>query len=408
VSLIINALRIKGREDPASIGSGSDFAGKPLLDGFFPYVSGSRSRTRSRFLNVLLLSTAVVALLGVGIWFAIPTLNRAFELGRASSLKATPPRAVSPSPQISLESSAPPASHSLPPVSVATAPVPDSPARSVSGQHSSVGSGGSGVRASVHRQSSSPTAGLSHSRADAAPKLPLKALADASPVVRSVDPTSSLRDTAVVQSNQAMAPLPVPARSAPTIRRNYEVEATSLFNSGDYEGARAKFVLATRTAPTASAWTNYGVTLERLGEMGSAAAAYRSAFGIDPNYLPAWLYLGRLYARKGDLDKATASFQRALQIEPENADVNTELAQLEWNSHNAVETRRFARVATASDSTNFRAHWFLAIASDALNDAPTARSEFSAYLRMVDPAGRENVDAVGWARERLQVLRGGR
>src|SRR5206468_2961303 len=68
------------------------------------------------------------------------------------------------------------------------------------------------------------------------------------------------RDTAIAQGTSDVSSAPPPAtrvESASPLRVNYEEQATALFSSGDYPGARDKFLLATRYSPSARAWTNY-------------------------------------------------------------------------------------------------------------------------------------------------------
>lgn len=189
-------------------------------------------------------------------------------------------------------------------------------------------------------------------------------------------------------------------------RVDYEAEATALFNAGDLAGARDRFQLATRFAPTARAWTNYGVTLQRLGDFAGAASAYQAAIGVDANYLEAWLYQGRLAADRGDIANAVPLFQRARAINPRSAEVNVELARLEYDSGNFTEAKRFAEEAARSDPANTRANWYIGVASDTLKDAASAIRGFTAYLQYIGAAERDQAQFVGWARQRLAALRG--
>jgi Tfp pilus assembly protein PilF len=147
------------------------------------------------------------------------------------------------------------------------------------------------------------------------------------------------------------------------------------------------------------------VTLQKLGDLPGAAAAYQTAIGIDGSYLEAWLYQGRLAVRAGEPQKAVPLFQRARAINPRHSEVNTELAELEWNAGNPTEARRFAEDAIRSDPSNSRAHWFLAISADKLGDADAAVREFTAYLQTIGTGEKDNVQSVGWARTRLQQLK---
>jgi tetratricopeptide (TPR) repeat protein len=189
-------------------------------------------------------------------------------------------------------------------------------------------------------------------------------------------------------------------------RIDYEAKATALFNAGDLDGARENFELATRFAPTARAWTNYGVTLQRLGDYPGASSAYRAAVGVDANYLEAWLYQARLASEMKDAAKAVPLLQRALAINPHSPDVNIELARLEADAKNWTETRKFAEEAIRSDPTNARGQWYFAVASDQLKDGDAAIRGYTAYLQYVGAAERDQAQFVGWARTRLAELRG--
>jgi tetratricopeptide (TPR) repeat protein len=150
-------------------------------------------------------------------------------------------------------------------------------------------------------------------------------------------------------------------------------------------------------------WTNYGVTLQRLGDLTGAVAAYRSAIGIDPNYLEAWLYQGRVAAEQGELARAIPLLQRALAINPLNADANVELARLEYEAQNWTEARRFAEAALRGDATNIRAYWYLAVASDPIKAVDDAIRGYSGYLKYVGDTP-DQTTYVGWARTRLAEL----
>jgi tetratricopeptide (TPR) repeat protein len=209
-----------------------------------------------------------------------------------------------------------------------------------------------------------------------------------------------------VTSIESIPRAPATRNETATSRIDYEAQATAAFNAGDLLAAREKFMLATRYAPTARAWTNYGVTLQRLGDNAGAAAAYQSAIGIDANYLEAWLYQGRLASDLGDIGRAIPLFHRARAINPRNADVNIELARLQYDAKNWSDARRFAEDAMRGDPTNARGHWYFAVASDQLKDTEDAIRGYSGYLQTVGAADREQAQFVGYARERVALLKG--
>jgi Flp pilus assembly protein TadD len=368
VSLINDALKTAQREKRSGASPVSE--GQPLLDGFFPYVSTAPSRRRSRRSVTLAAGAAVVVVLLVATWLVVRTPRRT-----AGSPSANAPSLVTPRQATQKPTSRAPGTMAGRPASTAGIDSVDGtpqPAPFVP-----------------------PRANASASRAVTAPDRV---------ILRSAVPTSSRVDSAIARPEQMLSRTPPPAR-ATSRQPDYEAQATALFNLGDLKGARDNFALATRLAPTARAWTNYGVTLQKLGDLNGASAAYQSAIGIDGNYLEAWLYAGRLAVRMGEPDKAIPLFQRARSINPKHSEVNTELAELEWNANNVSESRRFADEAVRANASNARAHWFLAISADKQNDSDVAIREFTAYLQTIGTAERDNLQSVGWARTRLQQLK---
>src|SRR5205814_9128051 len=104
-------------------------------------------------------------------------------------------------------------------------------------------------------------------------------------VVIGPDSAAPRRDTTIAQPSAALPSAPEHRGiAAAGARRNLETEAIAAYNAGDYQTARARFEAAVRATPTASTWTNYGVTLEKLGDSMGAMRAYRTAVGIDASY----------------------------------------------------------------------------------------------------------------------------
>jgi Tfp pilus assembly protein PilF len=354
MSLIIDALKTRERK-----GQGNAKNPEPLIDGFFPYVSSDPVRTKSRRTPLLVLGGAGMVVLAIVAFLAWPRQQ-----------KPVPPKTLTVPPVAKAPMNADTA---LPKVAVSEV-------------------------ASVPRMNEEPTAAPRSAPVQAAPQQ----AAVRGPAVPRTLPAAATPVTTETPSREATNPRP---QAAP-VRVDHEARAAALFNAGDFAGARDEFVLATRVSPTARAWTNYGVTLQQLGDNSGAAAAYQSAIGIDANYLEAWLYQGRLAVALGDVGRAIPMFQRARAIDSRNADVNIELARLEYDAKNWSEARRFAEEAIRGDPKNFRGHWYLAVSSDALKDVDGAVRGYTAYLQTIGDAERGQAQFVGWARERLAVLRG--
>jgi Flp pilus assembly protein TadD len=365
VSLISDALKMAQRERNDRGQSANE--PQPLIDGFFPYVSSAPTKKVSRRGLFIAISGATLLVLGVVGFLLWPTLTGSRNPQPKSPI-VLPPRVAGVTKPLTTDT--------------ATRRVVDS---QVVPTDAPVG------RPAVVQD---------------VPQAPRRATAPENPVtIRAAEPAPPRRDSAVARAIETVER--TPTRAQPAVPRvDYEAQAAAAFNAGDLVTAREQFQLATRFAPTARAWTNYGVTLQRLGDLGGAAAAYQSAIGVDANYLEAWLYQGRLAVQMGDVAKAIPLFQRARAINPRHAEVNVELARLESEVKNWSETRRFAAEAVRSDPTNARAQWYLAVSSDQLKDPDTAIRAYTAYLQTVGAAEREQSQFVGWARQRLAELRG--
>jgi Tfp pilus assembly protein PilF len=361
MSLISDALKTAQRERSGRTQSPN--SSQPLVEGFFPYVASEKSGARSRRAPIIAVSAGAIALLSIVAWLML----------------SKPDKAPAPRGAIVLP----------PPVTVAQSPIVTDTAATVA--------------------DTQPAAVVPDRSVNPAPETTALRRAPVRQATGSAMPTATVPETPArsepVSAGDAPLRAPVPrVESAPRV--DYEAEATALFNAGDLAAARDRFQLATRYAPTARAWTNYGVTLQRLGDYAGAAAAYQSAVGIDANYLEAWLYQGRLSVQQGDAAKAVPLFQRARAINPRNADVNVELARLEYEARNWTETRRFAEDAVRGDPANARGYWYVAVSSDQLKDVDAAVRAYSSYLQTVGSAEREQAQFVGWARTRLAELRG--
>ena len=366
MSLISDAIKTAQRERNSRAQAGKD--PQPLIEGFFPYVSSAPAQQRSRRTPIIVISSAVVVLLGVVGFLMWPALAGERK-PQATSPIVLPPRAT-----------------------VTQKPLPIDTAA---------------IAVTETRGAANDAAVSPDRAARTVPPAPRQSIASGDrPAIRVADPEPARRDPAPARPSEVIERAPVAATQPAVTRVDYEAQATAAFNAGDLITARERFLLATRLAPTARAWTNYGVTLQRLGDLGGASAAYQSAIGIDANYLEAWLYQGRLAVQLGDITKAVPLFQRARSINPRHTEVNVELARLEAEAKNWTEARRFAAEAVRGDATNAHAQWYLAVSSDQLKDVDVATRAYTAYLQVVGAAEREQAQFVGYARERLAALRG--
>jgi Flp pilus assembly protein TadD len=369
MSLISDALKTAQRERSGQ--SKPDAGGEPLLEGFFPYISSSAPEGRPNRQRAVIISIVGGIVIGTAAWVSFPLIKRSLEQSKKVAPISSPTRTAITPPK-------------TPPVQIVQAADTTKPV--------------------ALTRDSTPTA------TDAAPPPPtLGASARKSPqnepktVVGATDRSAIPRDSQIAQPSE---PLPTAPDTRPTTRRNFEAEAVAAYNAGDYTAARSLFESAVRNSPTASGWTNYGVTLEKLGEPRAAIRAYRNATGIDATYFNAWLYMARVYNLLGDGSQAVPLFDRARELDPNNSDVNADLAELEYKAGAFSEARRFAEVAVRSKPANGRAQYYLALAADTLKDRPVARQAFEDYLRVMVGQEKDNAASMGYARVRLQELKG--
>ena len=76
------------------------------------------------------------------------------------------------------------------------------------------------------------------------------------------------------------------------------------------------------------AHNNLGATLKDQGKLAEAAACYRTALRYRPDYAEAHSNLGGVFWEAGDLDQALACFRRALELKPDYADAHYNLGVL--------------------------------------------------------------------------------
>jgi Flp pilus assembly protein TadD len=359
MSLISDALKTAQRERSGR-NTAANASGQTLIEGFFPFVSTS-APSRSRGKRIAVISGASVVLLGVAAYLALPAFRAKPDAKRGPIIQL-PPAGVSPRQAVTPPATAAPTVRQEAVVDTASAAVLVEAARKPEPQQRRI------TPATIGAVTSETKAAGPETKASA-------------PVI----------EAATESGNR------------PAVRRDYEAQATMLFNAGDWEGARAQFQLAVKNSPNARAWTNYGVTLQRLHDLAGARSAYQSAVGLDGSYLEAWLFNARVAMELGEAQVAVPLLLRARSINPRHSGVNSDLAQLESEAKNYTESRKYAEEALRADPANARAHWYLAIAADQLSDAEVATREYNAYLQVA--GGPENARTAGYARERLEMLR---
>lgn len=76
-------------------------------------------------------------------------------------------------------------------------------------------------------------------------------------------------------------------------------------------------LVASQQAQDATAKFNRAVELQRQGKLDEAAAEYRAALAIKPDYIDAQANLGVVLARLGRYDEAVAAYESALKLAPQ-------------------------------------------------------------------------------------------
>jgi Tfp pilus assembly protein PilF len=121
--------------------------------------------------------------------------------------------------------------------------------------------------------------------------------------------------------------------------------ALQAFANGDLANAKTLFQQATQADPTAhQAFYSLGVVEERLRDAG-AAASYRQAFTLVPDYEPAIIAYAMLLARKGQLGEAERILTEKRGQMPKSAAVAATLAEVKSLQKDTGSAQRIAQEA---------------------------------------------------------------
>lgn len=88
------------------------------------------------------------------------------------------------------------------------------------------------------------------------------------------------------------------------------------WEDGDYSLAQSLLERAVAGDAPASVWFDFGLVRQDLGYHDAAAAAYRKALDIKPDYAEAAFNLGVVLQEIGDLDKAMLAYAKAYRLRP--------------------------------------------------------------------------------------------
>jgi TolB-like protein/Flp pilus assembly protein TadD len=113
-------------------------------------------------------------------------------------------------------------------------------------------------------------------------------------------------------------------------------------------------------------------TVWRQARQAAAAADFRRAIGLDPNYALAHRMLGVALSHLGEHAEAAAAMRRAVQLDPLFAMHHALSAQLAFNAGEFAAAAAFARQAVTIDARFWIGHWQLGQALDQLGEDAAA------------------------------------
>jgi tetratricopeptide (TPR) repeat protein len=89
------------------------------------------------------------------------------------------------------------------------------------------------------------------------------------------------------------------------------------WEDGDHAAAVTMLERAVGDDATASVWFDLGLVRQDLRDYAGAAAAYRRALEIKPDYAEAALNFGVVLQESGDLDSAMRAYREAYRLRPQ-------------------------------------------------------------------------------------------
>ena len=140
----------------------------------------------------------------------------------------------------------------------------------------------------------------------------------------------------------------------------------TLKSAGQLEQAAAAYREALRLKPDyAEAHNNLGIALGAQGEIESAIEAYQHALSIKPDLVGAYNNLGNAFKNTGQHDEAIAAYREALRLQPNYAEAHSNLLfelhyqqagdaktihqeSLIWNQRHAGPLKKFIQLHTNS------------------------------------------------------------
>jgi len=132
-------------------------------------------------------------------------------------------------------------------------------------------------------------------------------------------------------------------------------------SQGKLDEAAAHYREALGIAPEyASAYNNLGVVLARQGKLEEAVKEYRQAIRVRPEFADAHYNLGKALALQGNLDDAVVHYLKALRTEPDNAEARNNLGNIWAEQGKTEKAKQEYRAAVRIDPRFARARISLA------------------------------------------------
>ena len=110
----------------------------------------------------------------------------------------------------------------------------------------------------------------------------------------------------------------------------------------------ANWPILSKTLMKAITETNLAVALQAEGRVAEAAAHYRRAIAIQPDYAPAYNNLGVTERAMGQTDKAIQAYEQALSVKPDFPDAHYNLANALLEKNRPAEAAEHFRIALQS------------------------------------------------------------
>ena len=188
------------------------------------------------------------------------------------------------------------------------------------------------------------------------------------------------------------------ARAYPTSAKMHQAVGQALAERGQMDRAILAFQRALSIRQEAMTYNNLGNAHGVKGTFEQAAAAYRKAVELDPQFAEAWMNLGVTAMRAGAPAMAVDGFRQAAVLLPEDREPHFNLgAALEKTGRPEEAARAYRRAAALGDA---RAYFNLGALLESQRKTGDAVSAYNAFLKV----WRGDPQILAEARRRIRLL----